>query len=276
MQHRLRKINSTERTNRTAHECQHQSFAQEKIPHLLRREAEREQCADFWRALFEAELKQHRHQQQRRCDNEKTEAEKQSTEVLRFFRRLESLFTHWLEAQTQFLRFKIGENLFLQCGAKFVNRVGCVCRNRKPNRSQITEAIAPHHLTSGECDEGFGRAAILLPILLVLIANLVSERKARVPIARALGFLNAGKIRHQRAIRPRQFHRHDTVNTECISRLSQLRPGLRQKITQRNLVARLHPQIICEPLTDNDFVIAQTLRRPRRTRSGDHRVRRGV
>ena len=151
-----------------------------------------------------------------------------------------------------------------------------VSRNRKPDGREITKTVRPHLLAGGEGDEGFGRAAMVAPVIVVLRADFVDEREGGVPLGGGLGLLDAGELRHERAIRPRHLHRHDAVDAEGVRPLRKPRAGLGIKINQRQHIAGLRLQIIREPLAQDDFVVAQTRRRPRRTGGGDHRVRRGV
>ena len=172
-----------------------------------------------------------------------------------FFGGFECLLPHRLKTQAEFLRLESGEDFLFE--RSLVIRHGRVRWNRKSDRRQIAEAIAPHLLPGGECDERLGRATMLLPVIIILLADFVSERKACIPFARAFGLLDTGEIRHERAIGPRHFHRHDAVNAKRVRRLQKIRARFRQKITQRNFIAGLHPQIVREPLTHDDLVIAQ-------------------
>ena len=63
-------------------------------------------------------------------------------------------------------------------------------RHGEADGGQIAKPVAPHFLSGGESDERLGSAAELLPVVLVLRSNFVGERKAGIPIARALGLLN--------------------------------------------------------------------------------------
>ena len=309
MQHRAGVCDATERAEKSTDEGERRAFTEKQPTHLFRREAEREQRADLRGALLKTKLEQHRHQQQRRDDNEQAETDEQSAEVLRLLGSLERLFAHRLEAQAEFLGFEGGENFIFQRGAEGFSRsaaiLGCgftghpcpvfrtggrdaartrrlgslrydVGRNRKPYRRQISKPVGPHLLAGGEGDEGFRCAAMVAPVIVILRADFVDEREGGIPLSGGLGLLDAGELRHERAIRPRHLHRHDAVDAEDVRPLREPRAGFRIEINQRQRIAGLRLQIIREPLADDDFVVAQTRRRPRRTGGGDHRVRRGV
>ena len=118
MQHGAGVADAAERADESADEGERRTFAEEQSADLFRRETEREQRADFGGALLQTELEEHRHQQQRRHDDEQAEADEQPTEVLRLRGGLERLFAHRLEAQAEFLGFERGENFLFQRGAK--------------------------------------------------------------------------------------------------------------------------------------------------------------
>ena len=102
------------------------------------------------------------------------------------------------------------------------------------------------------------------------------HRKARVPVADALGLRDAGEVRHQRAVGPRHLHRHDGADAEAVRGLGERRAGVGQKVGQLQLSAGLELQLVREPLVDDDLVIAQVRRHERRTGGSDHRVGGGV
>ena len=82
-QHRFGVSDAAQRAHDAAHQRQRDAFDQQQAPHLLRRQTQRQQGPDFGGALFEPELKEQRHQQQRGHDQEEAEPEKELAEVLR-------------------------------------------------------------------------------------------------------------------------------------------------------------------------------------------------
>src|SRR3954468_18757039 len=97
MQHRSRVSDSARHTDYTSDERERRAFEQEQLPHLLRCEAEREQCADFLRPLLNSKREQQSNQNQCREDQEKTKPDEQSTEVLRLLGGAQRLFAHRLK-----------------------------------------------------------------------------------------------------------------------------------------------------------------------------------
>src|SRR5947207_7936203 len=105
----------------------------------------------------------------------------------------------------------------------------------KADGSQIAEPVRPHFLSGSESDERLRSATILLPVILVLAANRMDQRKPGVPLMRALGLRQTGKIWHECAIGKGKHHRHDGAHAEMIRSLDQSRPGVSHEICQRNL-----------------------------------------
>src|SRR6266516_8072569 len=89
-------------------------------------------------------------------------------------------------------------------------------RHAPTDRREVAEAVGPHLLAGRERDEGLWRAAVLLPIGLVLVANLVDERKAGIPIMGALRLGQARKFRHERAVGVEALEGRDRADTEPI------------------------------------------------------------
>src|SRR5439155_23695539 len=206
-------------TDEPADQRQRATFEQQQPSHLPRREAEREQRADFRRALFDAELKQQRHQQQRGGDEEEAEAEKQLAEILRLFGGCERLLPYRLEAQADRSRVKRRDKFFFKfrpglldgiynhgSGGRFFRwrrrrrdwlGVGrefnrhCRAQTAKeqvrgepiPHRSQVAESVSPQRLSGGESYERLRRAAIILPVILVFGRDAFElDRQTGVPV----------------------------------------------------------------------------------------------
>ena len=108
-----------DRADRRADDREARAFAEQEPPHLLWREAQREQRADFLRALLDAELEQQRHQHARRHDEEKTEPDEQPAEILRLRGRPQRLVAQRLGEEPDLGR--IGDHCrahpaFYDCG----------------------------------------------------------------------------------------------------------------------------------------------------------------
>src|ERR1043166_5489557 len=102
---------------------------------------------------------------------------------------------------------------------------------------ELAEPIRPHLLACRQCDKRLGRAAIFLPIFLVLRPYGVGQRKARVPITRAFGVFDSREIRHERPIRPRRLERDYCAKSKNIRMLGKLRTRFGIEIRKRNAVA---------------------------------------
>src|SRR5262249_5293638 len=81
---------------------QDRDLFQEHFADLFGCKTEREKSADFSRALFEAELKQQRHEQERRDNKKDTEAKEQIAKILRLICGFERLLANGFEAETEF------------------------------------------------------------------------------------------------------------------------------------------------------------------------------
>src|SRR5262249_45464409 len=153
---------------------------------------------------------------------------KQIAEILRLIGGVERLFADGFEMETEFCQIEIRERLSIKGIAKFL-RVFAGW-NWKSNRRQISESVGPHFLSSGESDEGFGCAAILLPIVFILGTKLVDKWKASVPFGGAFCIFDSGEIRHERAIRPGLFHWDDGVDTKAVCCFEQFGAGFWEEI----------------------------------------------
>ena len=260
-QHCPRIHHRARRAEQRAEQRQPRALAEQESPDLSRRESQREQRADFLGALFDAELKQQRHQHARRHDQEKTEPDEQPAEVLSLRARREGLRAHGLEREAEIRRLEFREETLFQFRIR-----------REAHGGRVAETVGPHFSTGVQRDEGLRRAAPFGPVIVVFFPHFVRERKARVPVARLLRLGDAGEVGHQRAIGPRHFQRHDRANAEAIRGLEESRAGVGLEIRERNFRARADLQILREPLVDDDFVVAQIRGHERRTRGGDHRV----
>src|SRR5262245_47591450 len=88
----------------SAQQSKSSPFEQQEFSNLSRGETERQQCADFCDALFEAKLKEKRHQQQGGCDEEKAEPEEKLAEVLGLVNGLQRLLAEWFETEAYIRR----------------------------------------------------------------------------------------------------------------------------------------------------------------------------
>ena len=109
VQHGARIPDRARRAEQRAEQRQPRAFAEQEASHLRRREAEREQRADFLRALFDAKLEEQRHQHARRDDQEKAEADEQPAEVLSLRTGRQRLRPHGLEGQAEVRGLELGE-----------------------------------------------------------------------------------------------------------------------------------------------------------------------
>ena len=268
MQHGARVENSACDSEHAADEGQRRAFEQEQFPHAPRRETQRQQSPDFRRALLQAELKEQRHQDERRADEEKAEPDKQPAEVLGLRGGTQCLLPNRTEGEAQFSRLNLRSKLAANFRPSLLD--GGVGRNDPADGGEFSKPVPPHLLAGGESDEGFGRAAPLLPIGVVLGANLMHQREARVPVVGAFRLRDAGKFWHEGAIRMDAFQRDHLPDPETIRALDQLRAGVRQKIGQLHLAARPQAEIIGQPLVDPDLIVAHVRRRKGRSGGGHH------
>src|SRR5262249_1916531 len=135
---------SGHRANDAPHSRQRGSLPQEEPAHTFRRKTERQQDADFRHALLEPELKEQRHEQQRRDDQEEAEPKKQLTKILRLSDPFERLLMHWLEPQPDGLRLEGCQQIGLESPPEFAG--GHVRPVRVTKRGQVSEAVSPHLL----------------------------------------------------------------------------------------------------------------------------------
>ena len=270
VEHRLRIADAAQHPEHAPDERNGDSLAQQQIPNALGREAECEQGADFVRALLDAKLKEQRHEDERRENQEEAEPDEQPAEILRLRTGRKRLRPHRLEAEAEGCRFDASEQALLyRC-----NEVAgsAVCRNGKANGGETSETVCPHLLSGGERDERFWRATIFLPVSLVFIANLMDERKASVPLLRAFGFRQTGEFWHERTVVVGAVHRHDAVDAESIGTLDKVCSGPGEEITEVQRVARLESQVIGQPLVDEDLVALHFRRCPRRASGRNHGI----
>src|SRR5439155_26945372 len=170
-------------------------------------------------------------------NKKETESEEQSAEILRLTGGGQGLNAHGLEAQTDRRRVEIGKQIA-------VNRVTNSTRDGAgrylvTNGGERTKAVRPHILTSRQRDERFWRPAKLFPIALVLVANLMHQREAGVPIVRAFSLRQSRKFRHQRAVCVTAFHGHDRADAEDVPPFNEPAAGVGQVVTQRHGIAWL-------------------------------------
>ncbi len=192
-------------------------------------------------------------------------------------RRLKRLFPDRLEAKTDFFRFERGEEFVFEPAPMLCSRHAPPLRRRgavgNADGGELAETVCPHFLSRSQSYKSLGRASTLLPILFIFGPNLVHERKARIPIARAFGLLDPWKVRHEGAVGPRRLQRHDAMNVEVVGRFRQFHARLGQEVSQVHCVARPDLQIVRQPLVDDYLVVAHPRWRERRASGGDHRVR---
>src|SRR5204862_631204 len=118
-------------------------------------------------ALFQTELEQQCHEDERCGNQEQAEPEKQTAEILRIVCRRQGTVPRGIEGKA--------DGGWIEVRSEVV--VNLVARNCSgpANGGEGTEAIGPQ-LLSGFCgDECFWRAAMLLPVSFVLVANFVFE-----------------------------------------------------------------------------------------------------
>ena len=154
------------------------------------------------------------------------------------------------------------------------NAFRCSFGLRKSHGGEIPKTVRPHFLPGRQRDKGFRRAAMFLPIFLILVADLVQlDRKAGVPIAGALRFGQAGKsgIKARSAAGPVIGTMPRMRNSPC--RSSNARPLPMTKISQRIASPGLACKIVRQPSIDQNFVIAHVVGHNGRAHGGDHRSR---
>src|SRR5262245_5249466 len=78
---------------------------------------------------------------------------------------------------------------------------GHIAWRSETDSGQVAKSVCPHFLPCREGDKGFGCATMIFPVLFILGTNFVCQRKTCVPVPRAFRFVEAGKVRHQSAVR---------------------------------------------------------------------------
>ena len=226
--------------------------------------AKREQRADFGGALLKLELKEQAHQDQSGQDEKKAKPQKKPPKILRFRARSQSLRADGLKNETKAGRIERAHEVRGEC-------IGGPIEIGEANRGQIAKPAGPHLLCGGERDEGFRRAARVLPILFIFRANPGHlDRKASVPILGAFGFGQTRKIGHQLAISIGRLQCDDRADTKAVLLLFQSASCAENEIGELQLIARFRLQIVGKPLVDHDFIIAHLRRDKGSASAGDH------
>ena len=220
------------------------------------------------RALFHAEDEKEAHQNERGEHEEKTEADEQPAKIaggLAGDRFSAHIAKH--EADLRGIEFFLKRGFDLRAfsfGESVTHRGG------------FAVAVGPKFLAGGQRDKGFGSAAMLFPIFLVLVADAAGIKiDAGIPVAQIVFVHDAGKVGHQLA--PTWLFRgHDTGYGEGVLALFQLPVEAEHIIIYFNFVTDLCPEVILEPLGDKHLIAGGCVFKKSLAHAGNHRVRHGI
>ena len=284
-QHGAREQQPEGGTGDPTHCRQHRGLGEEQAAHARAAQTERGEEPQLLRALLDAEQEQLRGQQHGGRDQEEREAEEQPAEVRRRLARDARRRAHVAEVQA--------ECGGIELAAQQRAHVRLVPR-RAAHRGQGAEAARPQPAPGGQRHEALGRAAEVVPILLVLVADAIEvDRRAGLPVAAVVGVRQAREVRHQLAPRldlvGRRAERAHARQVKRAALFDQATRRVDDVVFELDRVALARPEVLDRPVVQQDVV--RTRRRQRRQprvgirsvgRSaqrpdrGDHRVRDGA
>ena len=142
---------------------EHKAFGQKEIAHGFPGKPNGEQGADLRGALFHAEDKEEPHENERSEHEKKAQANEQAAEVIGGITG-DRFDADIAEVQPDLCRIE-----FLAKRRLDLSAVGRI--KPKPHGSRFAVAIGPQLLAGFQSDKGLGRAAVLFPVILILISH---------------------------------------------------------------------------------------------------------
>ncbi len=230
------------------------AFAQQQTLHRAGLEPQREKNARLLSALLRAEREEQCRKEEARDDQEEAEAQEELAEIQRLLACRKRLLPHRHEEESEGSRVdglpNVGFDILAARGIAL-----------KPDRREIAEAALPQGAPRLQGDKGLGRAAVAVPIRLVLVADLLQiYRHARLPVAAILLIREAGDIRHQLRVQRGSAHREDGPHAERGLALYQVPHGSRHPEPEGDAVAGRGAEILGQPLVDQHLVRPEVVR----------------
>ena len=129
--------------------------------------------------------------------------------------------------------------------------------SRHTDPGGISPTICPERFSCFPRHEGLRRSLVLLPIVIVFIANAFEvQGQTRIPITRAFNIGHSRKVGHPVFIRCWAFHRDNPDHRKNRLSLYQLAPSFDGEIIHRQFVSDARFQILRKPFIDDHFIFS--------------------